>query len=290
MRIMPRELWVEQRRLYSERVRPWIADRILRTSRSEKHPVHDFLFEYYSFRPAHLERWTPGFDIVLERAIPSDVSWSEFLVSDRGAVLPASSFPSQRASYLHWAQSYLEAVAQREPAFNCSGLHEWAMLYFEPAIRHSGTPLRLSPDAIHTLVESFPLRCSHYDAYRFFSTAAVPRNRWALSRVTTIDNDQPGCVHVNMDLYRFAYKIVPYCPSEVVAEAFELAAVARAIDMRASPYDLRALGFEPIPIETTDGRQQYVELQRELYANGQPIRRKLLQVYRTLIDHQNTSK
>ena len=33
-----------------------------------KHPVHDFLFTYYSFRPAQLRRWSPGYGVVLADA------------------------------------------------------------------------------------------------------------------------------------------------------------------------------------------------------------------------------
>ncbi len=59
-------------------MRPWADDRLRRMSRHEKHPVYDFLFEYYSFRPAHLLRWTPGFGVTLEDATREDVAWSEF--------------------------------------------------------------------------------------------------------------------------------------------------------------------------------------------------------------------
>ena len=30
-----------------------------------KHPVHDFLFTYYSQRPAQLRRWHPGYGVGL---------------------------------------------------------------------------------------------------------------------------------------------------------------------------------------------------------------------------------
>ena len=59
-------------------------------SRGEKHPVHDFLFEYYSFRPAHLLRWTPGADVLLEGASPGELSWSEFVPADGGLILSAA--------------------------------------------------------------------------------------------------------------------------------------------------------------------------------------------------------
>jgi hypothetical protein len=43
---------------------------------------------------------------------------------------------------------------------------------------------------------------------------------------------------------------LPFAPSELIADCFALAHDIREVDMRASPYDVRALGFAPIPIET----------------------------------------
>jgi hypothetical protein len=37
--------------------------------------------------------------------------------------------------------------------------------------------------------------------------------------------------------------------------------------MRASPYDLRELGYEPIPVETPEGRADYVRRQRDFAAS-----------------------
>jgi hypothetical protein len=85
-----------------------------------------------------------------------------------------------------------------------------------------------------------------------------------------------------MDLYRFAYKLGPYCPSTVLGDAFDLARQAREVDMRASPYDLQALGFPPIRIETREGREEYVECQRSLHVRAQPLRERLLSVHRHL--------
>lgn len=262
---------------------PHAADRTSRAARGEKHPVHDFLFEYYSFRPAHLLRWTPGFGVHLPGATRDDISWSEFEDADGGLILRAASFPEHRVSYLRWAVEYLGAVLEREPSFACLGLHEWAMVYRDPNVRHPYVPFRLSREETDAVVESQPLRCTHYDAFRFFTPAAAPRNRYPLTRVTTSEHDQPGCVHANMDLYKFAYKIAPYCPSEVVADAFELARAAREIDMRASPYDLRAYGFAPISIETKAGREEYVERQRELAERAAPVRERVLTAYCDLL-------
>jgi hypothetical protein len=277
-----RAQWEQRRDAYLARVRPWTEDRLDRASRREKHPVYDFLFEYYSFRPAHLCRWTPGCGVFLDGATASDIGWSEFAPCDGGLALPASAFPAHRRDYLRWAVGYLEATHAREASFACLGLHEWAMVYRDPNVRHPYVPMRLTREETDVVVESQPLRCTHYDAFRFFTTPAAPRNRLMLTRQTTTDHDQPGCIHVTMDLYRFAYKVAPFCPGEVVADAFELARAAREVDMRASPYDLSGYGFAPVQIETREGREEYVELQRELSRRATPVRERLLAVYRGL--------
>ncbi len=283
MPIVRREVWEVQRRDYLASVAPWAEDRTARVARGQKHPVYDFLFEYYSWRPARLLRWTPGFGVTLEGATREDIAWSEFVPTDNGLSLPAGAFPGRRVSYLRWAVDYLDAVLAREPSFACLGLHEWAMVYRDPAVRHPYVPLRLSRDETDAVVDSQPLRCTHYDAYRFFTPAAMPLNRYPLNRAETPDHDQPGCIHANMDLYKFAYKIAPFCPSDVVADAFEVARFAREIDMRASPYDLGGYGFTPIKIETRTGREEYVELQRGVYLKAQPVRERVRAVYARLL-------
>lgn len=271
--------WRSRRAAYRARVGPLASDRISRSGR--KHPVYDFLFEYYSYRPAHLLRWSPGVGVQLEGATPADTDWPHlFRECDGGVVLPPDDFPEKRRAYLSWAIDYLQTVADREPQFGCFGLHEWAMVYRSEEVRHSRVPLRIAAEPV---VESVPLRCTHYDAFRFFTPAAVPRNRVQLSREVTTDHDQPGCIHVTMDLYKFAYKLAPWVASDVVAEAFELAAAAREIDMRASPYDLTAFGFSPIRIETKDGREEYVHEQRELTKRAEPVRAMVLAGYRALV-------
>ncbi len=285
MPCVSRFAWESARRSYLASVTPWVEGRLQRASRGEKHPVYDFLFEYYSFRPAHLLRWTPGFGVLLEGATRDDIAWPEFTPTDSGLSLPASAFPEHRISYLSWAVNYLAAVLEREPSFACMGMHEWAMVYHDPNVRHPYVPLRLSREETNAVVDSQSLRCTHYDAFRFFTRAAAPLNRWELTRATTPEHDQPGCIHANMDLYRFSYKIAPFCPSDVVADAFELARIAREVDMRASPYDLSAFGFAPIKIETREGREEYVESQRELFTRAQPVRKRVLEVYQRLLNH-----
>ena len=250
-----------------------------RASRREKHPVHDFLFEYYSFRPSHLMRWSPGWGVRLEDATAAEIEWPEFGVEP--FLFPAA-FPPQRLSYLDWAISHLAATASREPHFGCFGLHEWAMVYRDPEVRHPYVPLRLPRAEVDAFVESQALRCTHYDAFRFFTTEAAPRNRLELTRAVATEHEQPGCIHATMDLYKFAYKIAPFGRSETLADAFELASDARAVDMRASPYDLAAYGYAAIAIETRDGREEYVAEQRRLADRAAPIRERMLTEYQKL--------
>ena len=271
--------WRARREEYLARVRPLAADRQERSGR--KHPVYDFLFEYYSYRAAHLLRWTPGVGVVLPGARLDECDWPHlFRECEGGVVLPPTSFPSKRFDYLNWAIPYLEAVAAREPVFGCFGLHEWAMVYRTADVRHARVPLRLTHADTDAVVDALPVRCTHYDAFRFFTPAARPLNRWQLIREATTDHDQPGCVHVNMDAYKFAYKLAPFVSSELIADCFELAVAARELDMRASPYDLSEYGFSPIRIETKDGRDEYAAAQREVFRRGVPVRERLLAEYR----------
>ncbi len=272
---LAREEWQAARLRHDERVGPIARDRLARTGR--KHPVYDFLFEYYSYRAGHLLRWSPGIDVRLDGASPTDTSWPQlFAFDERGAILPANTFPRHRLEQLDWAIRYQTAIRDREPQFACFGLHEWAMVYETKDVRHSRVPLRLSAGETDSLVSTAGVRCTHFDAYRFFSPSALPLNKWELSRESSPEHDQPGCVHANMDLYKFAFKFAPFTSSDVLADAFVLAMAARELDMRASPYDLGEFGFAAIPVETKAGREDYVEGQKEIHRRSLPVRAKLL--------------
>lgn len=270
--------WRAREAEHQARFSPLVAHHRARRSRGEKHPVYDFLFEYYSFRPAHLERWSPGYELHLLGALAKDKNWRE---ADGGAHLAIEAFPAHRVESLRDTLALLEATAERTPQFGCFGLHEWAMVYRSDEVRHD-VPLRLAPQRIAELVEENGVRCSHFDAFRFFTPDAKPLNVLQPTRESAIELEQPGCIHASMDLYKWAYKFWPWVSSEMVGEAFLLAYAAREIDMRASPYDLRARGFEPICIETADGRREYIEAQRGLSAAADPVRARLIAAYRSL--------
>jgi hypothetical protein len=91
-----------------------------------------------------------------------------------------------------------------------------------------------------------------------------------------------------MDLYKWAFKLAPFTPSELIADCFELASHIRTLDMRASPYDLTSLGYSPICIETPEGRAEYESLQRDFAAMAAPLRQRLQAVCETIIESWTT--
>jgi hypothetical protein len=173
----------------------------------------------------------------------------------------------------------LTATAGRTANFGCFGLHEWAMVYrmSEEQTRHADWPLRLGPEGTDTVVESHRIACSHFDAFRFFTEPARPLNALAPTSGDRPAYEQPGCLHAGMDLYKHAFRLTPMIDSDLVADCFELARDIRVLDMRAAPYDLGDLGFEPVRIETPEGKQQYVEAQRLFAQRGAPLRRRLIE-------------
>ena len=158
------------------------------------------------------------------------------------------------------------------------------MVYHADEVRHRGVPLRLSGAGTDAVVESMPLRCTHFDAFRFFTSPARTRNSAQLSREMQQAAEQPGCLHAAMDLYKWSFKLLPLLDSDVVIDAFELAYAARELDMRASPYDLTSFGYEPICIENASGRAEYVREQAVIADRAATVRQLLLMRCRKLLD------
>jgi hypothetical protein len=150
------------------------------------------------------------------------------------------------------------------------------MVYRSDTPRHSAVPLRLGSAATDAVVESLPIHCTHHDAYRFFTAAARPRNAVTPARADQVALEQPGCLHATMDLYKWAYKLSPATPGELLADCFALAADVRTLDMRASPYDLADIGYPPVRIETTAGRAEYARAQAAFTRRAAPLRERLV--------------
>ncbi len=284
--LLPEAVWRARQQAHRERVALWADPHLARASRGEKHPVYDFLFTYYSFRASWLRQWHPGPGVTLAgEAAREFLRWPEYRETPEGVRLDPASLPAKRRTSLIWIRDLLAATATRPPSFGCFGLHEWAMVYRQtPAeVRHNAYPLRFPPEELARIIESQPLRCTHFDAFRFFTAPARPLNKHQPTRDTLSEHEQRGCLHANMDLYKWASKLAPFTPSDLLADCFALAYDLRELDMRASPYDLAALGFFPIPIETPEGRMEYERQQRAFTARSEPLRARLLGLCETLL-------
>jgi len=253
----------------------------VRASSHVEHPVEDFLFTYYSLRPAQLRRWHPGAGVGLVNA-PEHDEWRFYRTDEVAGEMVTSvdtaRFSADRAGTHRLVSELLPATRSTPGQFGCFGLHEWAMVYRQEddLRRHPTWPLRLSPADTDAVVEGHQIKCSHFDAFRFFTPAARPRNLLAPDVHSRVGMEQPGCLHANMDLYKWAYKMLPVISSALVLDCFRLTRQIRELDMRASPYDLSALGFSPVKIETTEGKTEYVAAQRRFAEQAAQLRDRLI--------------
>jgi hypothetical protein len=228
----------------------------------------------------------PGYGTALAGDAAEYLEFPQYVRTDEGVTTSLTwlTESADRGKRLDHAIRLLEGMNTRPANTGCFGLHEWAMVYGlqQDAIRHSAFPLRLTPDEIVDTVHDVGLRCTHIDAYRFFTPAAMPLNPIEPTRATQPDLDQPGCLHANMDLYKYAMWFSPYAHSELIADCFELARSARSLDMQASPYDVSQFGLEPIKVEMPEGRLEYARRQREVMEQAEPLRCQLLEALRSL--------
>ena len=149
-------------------------------------------------------------------------------------------------------------------------------------VRHPYLPLRVSPETIRRTVDDVGLRCTHIDAYRFYTDEARPLNATVPTRETQTDEEQPGCLHASMDCYKIAGWFSPFTSSDLVADAFDLAVMARELDMCASPYDVSAYGMTSIEVDTAKGRKEYASAQQRIIEASTPVREALLDALRIL--------
>jgi hypothetical protein len=279
---LPLNVWHNLRDEHQAQVLPWITPRLERRSRHESHPVDDFLFEYYPISTNKLLNWHPGFGYDLEA---TDIEFEEF---PNGSYEFAENIISIRREWLAKNQEaainlidFLAKTQDRSIRSGCFGLHEWAMVLGAEDVRHEKWPLRLSQEEIRATIDEVGLRCTHFDAFRFFTPVAAPLNPLQLTPVDRNEVEQPGCLHANMDLYKYAQRFAPIVGSEIVRNAFALAKDIRTVDMQTAPYDLADLGVIPIPVETQIGRDEFAELQIGFAQRAQFLRTELIEALKS---------
>jgi hypothetical protein len=286
-------------------------------------PIHNFLHSYYQYSIQDISKFSPGLGIGMESYSSSSWVHEKFItVKDNGVgyvdVDRILNTPNGRYGWVNIqrGRDVLRATSTRVPFFGCFGLHEWAMLYSGrnmlatsaaaaaaaaaaagaanqpsgPLPKHqAGLNLRVSQEVIDEVVDtSCQLKCTHFDAVRFFHPGAKDLNALQLPdrQRDQVRHEQPGCVHANMDLFMYAFKLYPFVPAPLLVDALRLAIDARRVDMRASPYDVSGYAEcdPPICVETTEGRRLYVREQQKLAANAVPIRVALLQCYNSVLE------
>jgi hypothetical protein len=282
--VLAEEDWLPRRDGHRNRVTALLDPYLRQRANGRPNPVVDFLFTYYRLTPGQLRRWHPGYGITL--AGPASRAYANlrgYLQTDSGVTVGPEHLARHRQTIAYVAR-LMEATASRQAQLSCFGMHEWAMVYraSPEQLRHSA-PLRLGQECTNAVVEATPLRCTHFDAFRFFTDSARPRNAQHLSRADQIGVEQPGCIHATMDLYKFTGKLLPLIDSDLLMDAFELAYAARKLDMCASPYDLRSFGYQPVPVESAGGRAEYVRQQAELTKRAAAVRSTLLGRSRALL-------
>ncbi|MDO4911178.1 MAG: 3-methyladenine DNA glycosylase [Corynebacterium sp.] len=264
---------------HQARAEKYTAAHVERRFRHEKHPVFDFLFDYYPIKPAQLAKWHPG----VGAAIPAPnerANWRFYKTEDGLISLDVEAWWQARGNTAEYIADLLERTQSNPAHFDCFGMHEWAMVYkVEP--RHQ-LPLRIGAAGTNALVEAQgQIRCTHYDAFRFFAPEATEHNQTQLTRESQPLCEQRGCLHATMDLYKWAAKLGPLVPGELWLDCFELAWDCRILDMEASPYDCQSLGLGYVPVESPEGKAEYVRRQRALSERAQPIRSALIELVRT---------
>lgn len=280
---LPAGEWRNRAISHRDRVLPWITPRLERRQKGQRHPVDDFLFDYYQYRPGQLALWHPGLGYSLSEPTWNYVDHADYLVQEEVAQVNPIRFQRRRRKVTR-ALTILESTSQRPKHFGCFGMHEWAMVYGlgQQQVRHEQLPLRLPPAQVAEAVDSIGLRCTHFDAYRFFTPEAATK-QIPLTRDSQVEFEQPACLHAGMDLYRFAYEAGPFIPSELTADCFEHARAARELDMQASPYDVSSFGLQTIPVETPAGRAEYAVEQKRMADSASTLRIRVISALRKLL-------
>ena len=288
MNLLTTEQWRPRATTHLNRAEEWTLPYRSRRAAGKMHPVHDFLFIYYRFAPALLEYWHPGLGTKLETSdwLPG-YNDKCYTLEDHTLTLDSSKLDAKMRKRLQWSLDLCKAVRSRPAQYGCYGMHEWAMVYQGgPAgrARHEGTlPFRMTQAEIDTIVESRPICCSHFDAFRFFTDSAMPLNRKQPAQDSRMENEQPGCLHTNMDLYKWTAKCMPWVGTELLWDTFKYSVRCREVDMRASPYDCSELGYTPITIETSAGRTEYELEQTHLAEQAKALRERLIHTLETVL-------
>jgi len=299
--------WTKRANSHRMRIRDLLGGMYYDRKVHDRHPIYNFIFNYYRFRPkATIERFSAGIDVGVEFVEDLYLAPPSKYLSVRNGLIeidPVKLFNEKSIQRIRNVHTLLDIVQRRVPSFSCFGVHEYAMLH--SGARHSYfqsgvLKLRMSQQEIDAVVERAPIRCTHFDAIRHFPDSSSKMCVIKTSPQSRTRNEQAGCIHTNLDLFKFSLRLWPFASSELVADALELAIRARELDMRASPYDLSSVSdfqelkcdfnLTPILIETESGRAEFRDATMALYRDSLPIRQDLIDVASCVLERVSSSK
>src|SRR5690349_848486 len=175
--VLEQQAWRALEAAHAERADAATADHRSRRPDGRRHPVEDFLFTYYPFSPGRLRRWHPGAGVRLAGAAGTErAGWRHHRTVGDAVDLDTTAYLADRGRTVGFVRRLVSATAARPAQLGCFGMHEWAMVYRqdEDEVRHAGWPLRLGSSGTDDLVESLRIRCTHFDAFRFYTPPARP--------------------------------------------------------------------------------------------------------------------
>src|ERR1044072_3976877 len=117
--------WRTRAEAHAARVDAFVEPHLARRDSHSKHPVEDFLFTYYSHRPAQLRRWHPGAGTALAGdAARERLEWRDHVEVDGGVTLDVGAWLTRRGEAHEHVRGLLEATSRRPQFLGCFGLHE----------------------------------------------------------------------------------------------------------------------------------------------------------------------
>src|SRR5699024_7427180 len=128
--VVSADRWRVVRDAHVDRIAARTDEHIARRMRQERHPVEDFLFTYYPFKPGQLKKWHPvpgvGLGLADGRGRRCFVRrWCRFDGDGTTAEVVLESWRADRGDGARLIASLLASTLHREANFGCFGIHEW---------------------------------------------------------------------------------------------------------------------------------------------------------------------
>ena len=140
-------------------------------------PVHVLLVRVRR----RLRRWHPGAGVLLADADPADFG-PDYTLTAAGSPSTRHGVRARRGEAIAWIREAARgAPPSGRPSSAASALHEWAMVYRQPRTSSATRTGRCGSAAADRPRSSRrqPVRCSHFDAFRFFTPGGPAAERAA---------------------------------------------------------------------------------------------------------------